>query len=229
MLTPVILLASQTLPTFEDVEKNKYQAFAALATFKGTFVVVSVPQEGLAVRQEVELSLGQTGRRIKISVNGVPGFESGWTQDQKWIVSHAAKSYVSKQEAKAFKVTAPYHPLSVEKGAFNFTVDEYGPRFATDPRASVVSKDKVTFEGAQLTRIVAQAVNPSSNGEVSVTQWFLPDTWYLKRFEVVLTSKGTQLLKLVGFLQDGNFKASLPESTFQLPAEVSRNYKRVEG
>lgn len=225
----MILLASQALPTFEEVEKNKYQAFAALTSFKGTYVVVSVPEQGLAVRQEVQLTLGEKGRRIKISVDGNAGLESGWTQDQKWLVSHPNKTYVFKQESKGFKVTNPYHALGVDKGSFNFTVDEYGPRFATDPAAKVTAKQKATLDGAQTVKVDAQAVNAAGNGEVTVTQWFLPDSWYLKRFEVVLTSKGKELLKIVGFLQDANFKASLPESQFQLPAEVGRNYKKVEG
>ncbi len=231
MVAALLTLVStpQAASSFEDLEQKKYKYFTQLDSFTGTYVIVTVPPDGLVVRQEVGLTATSKGRRVKISVDGVTGLESGWTIDRKWIAFHTDKAYMVKDSQGGFPLAPVYKPLPVEKGSFNFTVDETGVRFATDPPPTVAPKSSEKIDGVEYDKYTSTAQNKTTNGVVTITQHLHKDTFLVSRFEVVLTTKGKQTFKLVGFLQNFNLKATVPANAFDLPADVTTKYRRVEG
>ncbi|MDI9636527.1 hypothetical protein QPK87_01270 [Kamptonema cortianum] len=223
------LATPQQRLTFNEIEQRKYEAFASHSGFKGKFVVITIPGEGAGTRQEVEVSITPIGKRIKVTVNGVAQMESGRTKDERWLAFHPGKVYQLKRDPGNIELNAPYKPLTVESGSLNFSVNEYGPRFATDPAPTITSQTDIEEEGRKVTRVDATATNTSTRGKVEISQVFDRGTWITRRFELVMTKDGKQLMRIVGFLQDDNQNANLAASFFTLPSEIQSNFKRRDG
>ncbi|MCU0315069.1 MAG: hypothetical protein MUC92_00590 [Fimbriimonadaceae bacterium] len=238
MLTPLATLllltpqaesripSDETKLTFGQIEQKKYETFSQLKRFTGRYVLATLPEEGVGERQEVFLTLGESGRKSQITLNGRLLLESARSTKNRWLVSYTDRQYVFEELDEKTLAIAPFVPLRVQTGSINFRVDESGMRFGSDPEPTVLSRTDETLDSRKVTKIVAKADNASTRGIVDVVQWFDQGTWIVRRFEITVTAQGKQRLKIVGTLQDANFKSEISDSAFNLPA-LANGFQRV--
>ncbi len=214
-------------PTFAEIEKLKYEAFAHLKSFRGRYDVISLPKDGVGIKQEVSYVVGSVGRLIKVVVSGKLVVQMGYTAQQRWVVDYARKQYVVSKGSGA--ELPPYAILPCDPGSVNFQVSESGVRIATDPAATIELYQPVEEDGRSLLKVVAKAVNPASGGEVLATEWFDKGTWIVRKFEITSQVKGQVLMSLKGFLRDDVFTATSTDKDFDLPQAELGGYQRVDG
>lgn len=227
VVASALVISPQTLPTWADVEQKKFTAFTNLVGFAGTYDVASVPAEGAGFRQEVSYAFSPVARRMRVMVNGSAKLESAWTRDRKWVVYYAERKYSLVSAPGKIALTPPYQPLAVAPGSANFTVDDHGVRFASDPAPVVKSVEKETVEGATLRKITAEAKNSQTGGEMKVVQWFDGDGWIVRKFEITLISKGKTLMTIKGSLKGDKLGEVFDPRVFDLPANVVENFTKI--
>jgi len=217
---------TQSAPSFAAIEKSKYEAFAALTSFSGTYEVMTIPKDGAGSKQTVSILIAPTGRLTRIVSNGLPQFETAWTKAQRWTVFYPERRYSLAESSTDLPLTLPYAPLAAEPGSINFTMDQSGVRFAADPAPTVSAPVKETVEGKSVRKIVCSSRNQSTGGEMSISQWFDGEGWQLRRFELVLKSKGAVALTIRGNLVSDTPTPTVSESSFRLPDSIRQTFTR---
>lgn len=220
------LLAAQGEPSFAEIERLKYDAYLSHPHFRGTYVMVTLPQQGVGVRQEVVLTLSSSGRRLRVVADSTPLVESGWTARSRWTANLQGRVYTVETPERPIDLSPDYRPLPVEPGAMNVTLNEQGPRFNADPAPRVTERVSDNTDGVPTTKVTAVAENPGSRGRVTITQWFDRGTYIVRRFEIVKTTPEGQS-RIVGFLTDADLRSPVPDSAFDLPSEIATQFTRV--
>ncbi len=227
MLATVAAIAlTQTPLRFADVEKNKYNAFAALTSFSGTYEVVTIPKEGAGLKQSVTMLITADGRLTRIISNGLPQIESSWTKSERWTIWYGERRYSIVESATPLPLTLAYIPLATEAGSINFAMDQSGVRFAADPEPVVVPAVKESLEGKAVRRISCSSKNQATGGEMSLSQWFDGDGWLLRKFELQLKSKGVLVLTVRGTLTGDTTTPTAPANAFHLPDSIKATFTR---
>lgn len=227
LLAALIIAPTQTL-NFAQLEEKKVAALNSLTGFRGTYVMVSIPYEGVGIRQEVTLTISPDGRRTKLQVNGTVVGESAYNKKTKWTAIHQNKSYQLFEPPAGFKLPPDVDPLKAPAGQLNLTLDDLGPRFATNPDPTLTGPREETVEGKKLTRYDAKTVAEATKSQVQIIQWFDPNSFIVRRFEIIKTTDG-KVSTVKGFLVNDTINTKINVSEFDLPADIARTYKRVDG
>jgi hypothetical protein len=213
---------------FEQIEEEKFRAYSNLPSFRGTYVMVTLPSEGVGMRQAIEMVLSGSGRRVKVLQDGQPVVETGWTSKSRWTANHMTRQYVLEEPEGGLELKPAFKPLFVEPGRVNVQLNEMGPRFAADPNPQTSAPTLDTVDGRRLHKYVATARTPDGSSTVVFTQWFDEGTWIVRRFELEKsTSDGRS--QIVGFLSEENFKAPIALADFMLPTDIAGKYQRISG
>lgn len=215
----------QETPTFAELEKLKYEAFSKLKSFGGRYDVGTLPA---GQRQSVYLKISETGRAVRVVVDGKTVVESAWTKDKKWLVNHMTAQYQNDEKKDGFPLVGEFKALPVEKGRANFSVADTGPRFNTDPEPKIVSDTVVEESGKKLRRIESLTSNPATKGEIKIVQLFDEGTWITRRFALEITAEDKPVMKVNGFLRDDN-RSPVAVSSFAMPTDVVGKYQKVTG
>ncbi len=223
MIVGSVLLGQKM--SFSELEKTKYEAMAKTTGFQGRYDVSTLPSGN---RQSVYIWATPSSKRIRVIAGGLEVVESAWTKDRKWLVNHATRQYKDDQKPDGFAISEEYRPLSVQAGRANFSIAEMGPRFAADPEPVILKDEMVTEEGKKLRRVEAVGKNASTNSEVIIIQLFDENTYIVRRFSMEISTKGKQVFKVNGFLNDSvsGEKASV---SMELPKGVVGEYQLVSG
>lgn len=226
MTTVLAALILTQAPSFAQLEKQKVDAFGKLTGFKGTYVMVSIPQEGTGVRQEVTLTISPEGRRVKLYAEGLDVAESAYNKKSKWIAYILEKTYEISSPVEGFALPPDVPPLKPNPGEMSLTLDDLGPRFATNPNPEVAPSTNETIEGKTLTRFDAKTISPSQKSQVQITQWFDPKTFIIKQFEITKTTDG-KVSRIKGFLIKEDLNAKIPVTEFDLPSNYANSFRRI--
>ncbi len=226
MTTVLAAILLTQAPSFAQLEKQKVEAFGKLTGFRGTYVMVSLPQEGIGIRQEVTLTISPDGRRTKLYAEGQDVAESAYNKTVKWTAFLYDKTYELFQPEKGFLLPPDVPPLTPAAGEMSLTLDDLGPRFATNPAPEVTAPKTETIEGKALTRYDAKTISPSQKSQVQITQWFDPKTFIIKQFEITKTTDG-RVSRIKGFLIKEDLNAKILATEFDLPANYATNFKRI--
>lgn len=227
LLAALILAPTQSL-TFVQLEEKKVTALNQLTGFRGTYVMVSLPYEGIGIRQEVTLTISPEGRRTKLMVNGTVVGESAYNKKTKWTAIHGEKKYQVSEPPAGFKLPPDSDPITAATGQLNLTLDDLGPRFATNPAPTLTGPREETIEGKKLTRYDAKTVSAATNAQVQIIQWFDPNTFIVRRFEIIKTTDG-KVSTVKGYLVNDTINTKINISEYDLPADIARTYRRIEG
>lgn len=209
--------------TFSELEKTKYEFLTKTAGFSGRYDISTLPT---GTRQSVFLWMTPSAKRIKVVAGGLDVVESAWTKDRKWLVNHATKQYKDDLKSAGFSIFDEFRPLPVQAGRATFAVAEMGPRFACDPEPAIVADEIVTEEGMKLRRVEAVAKNAETSSEVRIVQLFREGGYITQRFSMEIKSKGNQVLKVNGFLEEAKLGAAVSVS-LDLPKAVIGEYQKV--
>lgn len=223
-LALVPLLLGQA-PTFDQLEQMKQEAINKLVGFKGTYVMVSIPQEGPGMRQEVTLTISPDGRRTKLYTEGLDVAESAYNKKRKWTAYLLDKAYEMEEPQDGITLPPSAPRLTPAVGEMSLTLDDLGPRFATNPAPNVAPATEDTVDGKKLTRYDAKTISPSQKSQVQITQWFEPKTFVLRQFEVTKTTDG-RISRIKGFLVNDSINIKVNVSEFDLPAAYS-GFRRI--
>jgi hypothetical protein len=224
LLTALILAQA---PSFEQLEAKKVEAINKLTGFKGTYVMVSIPSEGIGIRQEVTLIISPQGRKTKLVVDATEVAESAYTAKQRWTAFHASKTYEIIAPAEGFPMPPDVPPLKPAAGQMSLTLDDLGARFATNPSPIMAEPTNETIENRKLTRYDAKTINPSTNSQVQITQWFEPTTFILRQWEIVKTTNG-KVSRIKGFLVNDQINTKVEPTEFEIPRTIQATYRLID-
>jgi hypothetical protein len=229
MLTALAALAiQQSQLDFNEIEKRKHDAFAALRSFKGRYRIVTIPASGTAIVQEVIYVFSPTGRQVLVTVNDKAVVEMGWTEKETWRVAYTDRKYLTQAVDDGLKFK-PFKALAVEKGQVNFVVGEDGMRLNAEPAPTIgkIEDDKV--DGEVLTKISAVSKNVVTGGELRVDQWFAKGDWVVRRFDISSLQDGVIKINVRGTLQAADFKAATPVGIGKLPIDQLKGFTKESG
>lgn len=213
-------------PSFEQIETQKTEAINKLTGFRGTYVMVSIPQEGTGTRQEVGLVISPDGRRTKLNVNGQDVAESAYNKKQKWTAYLTEKVYELTAPEEGYPLPPITPPLRPAEGQMSLTIDDLGVRFATNPAPVVAPAVPETLNGKKVTRYDAKALNPGSDSQVQITQWFDTGTYILRQFEITKTTKG-RTSRILGYLVNDQINSAVPISEFDFPSKYANTFRKI--
>lgn len=222
-----IAIGGQSL-SFQDLEDRKIEALNSTTGFRGTYVMVSIPSEGDATRQEVTLTISPEGRKTRLNVNGRDVAESAYTKTTKWTAILLDKVYQLNKPEGGFPVPPPVPPLRPAPGEMALTVDDLGVRFATNPAAILAAPRTEVVDGRSLTRYDAKTVNPETQTQVQIIQWFDANSFILRQFEIIKTTDD-KVSRVKGYLVRDKIGTKIDSTEFDLPPEVSSGFRRIDG
>ncbi|MCW5940880.1 MAG: hypothetical protein KIS66_01525 [Fimbriimonadaceae bacterium] len=223
MFAPVLLLLvpglGQPKLTFADVERSKHTAYRMLGDFRDRLTVSVQDGDDPAESMEIEQRIAKANLRVVVRIGGKVVLEGGYDGASNWLVAHLDKAYQTTKgphqwfrepyQAAAYASSEPQFDMSFKNG--------YGVRFDCNPPLVVQSDQSVKLDGADARLIVAKTSVPGSTRSMEVRQWFFPDRFILRRFEVNGVRKDGKKLKIVGAFTEANFKANLTPKDFALP------------
>ena len=214
----------QTPKTFQDIEIAKIMAFHGLVKFKMDLTVSFDIGTSKAVTN-VETILDGNHRHVKISLPDSTRMEYVDNGSTIWFINHSLKSYVETKYVPEASFDPKANLLKVAPLRFDFNFSSDQPvQFASDPPPIVQSISIVRDGGSTLRKVVASCTSKKGH-KITITQWFLPNRWIVKRFEVVgqsdsgpFTGKGEAKI---------DFNSPPRPREFEPPKDVS-TYKKVE-
>ena len=241
-LLPLLLIAPQTKPTFDQVEALKHKAYRALKDYRE---VIDIVVSGKAEQGAIRLSQRIAGpkQRLVAQVGGAKYLEAGHDGQNGWMISYPAKQYVLKsgrnelfydryEKPKYSKLSSDDpKPRTVEEGArkgdFNFVFDNgYNIRFVSNPPLKIVSDETALLEGAKTRKIVARAVIQAGKRYVEVTQWFYADKWIMRMFKVEGMGKEGGPFSVAGVVAESSFAAGSKDSLFRLDPKLVKGFTK---
>jgi hypothetical protein len=225
MLIPLLALVSApVLPTFEELELNKIKTYNSLKNFHEELTVTSV-QNGKTY--QFARSTWIDGARSHSYLDmGTGKVESVCDGKTDWIIVPSQGSYYETKLNPPSKFDPKAWLLKADADGFNFTMSTEEPvKFACHLPFNVVSLDTVK-EGGQALRKVVLSVTNSEGTKLTITQWFLPDRWLLKRFDVNTGPDGP--INMKGEMTTLDLHASAPADEFKLdPKKVEHLQKKA--
>jgi hypothetical protein len=174
---------SSTPKTFEDLEIAKIEALHGIKTFRWQ-MTVSLHSEGKDYSMKATMLRDGARGESDSSMPNVLELRTVTDGSTIWTLRDPQKVY---EEAKLDpnevfdpkKLLIANHPHS-----FNYafgTDNTFG--FACDPPLNLMSLATVQEGGIALRKAVATSTNEKGQ-TLTLTQWFLPDKWILKRFTI---------------------------------------------
>jgi len=224
MIIPLLtLLAAPPFPTFEELEIDKIKAYFELKAFHEELEVTDVEA---AKTYLVTRSTKMDGLRShSTGGTGTSKVESVCDGKTSWLIFTSQASYY---ESKIDQ-TAAFDPktwlLKADADGFNFAMNTTEPvQFACHLPLKVVSVE-VVKEGAQnLRKVVASATN-SKGIKLTITQWFLPDKWLVKRFSVDTGPTGP--INMKGVMTTLDLHATFPATEFNLDPKMVEHFQKM--
>lgn len=225
MFAPLLLLLApvtgQPKLSFADVERNKHTAYRMLGDFRDRLSVSVQDGEEPAQGMEIEQRIAKANLRVVVRIGGKVVLEGGYDGASNWLVSHPDRAYQTTKGPhewyRAAYAAANYAGSSEPQFDMSFK-NGYGVRFDCNPPLVIQSDQTVKLDGTDARLIVAKTTVPGSSRSMEVRQWFFPDRFVLRRFEVSGVRKDGKKLKIVGAFGEVTFKAGLAARDFALPA-----------
>jgi len=222
LLTPVRegdLDGSVALPeTFDALEIAKITATHGIKHFRSVTNISGVTGQGVIKVTDVE-----DGGRSHVTIKFPDGSNMEIIDDGStvWSIVDQAKQY---SEAKRIQ-TDTFDPKEMllkshASVKFNFTY-EGQMQFAADPQFVLAGIEKVQEAGASLRKAVATATSAKGN-KVTITEWFMPDKWIMKRFSLVGQGESGSV-SVKGEVSSIDFEAT------PLPGEFALDPARISG
>lgn len=229
-IIPVALLVAQASPTFDQIEALKHTAYRQLADYREV-IKIEVRGDGKTNVLTLQQRIQGPKQRLVALINGNKYLESGHDGVKGWAITHASKQYKLWQGANANYVSK-YKPPDRKKdalGSFNFLFDNgYNIRFTSNPPLKVLSSTAAVLDGKPARKIVAKAVIEEGKRYIQVTQWFYPDKWIMRRFEIEGKGKTTGVFKVVGQVMESSFAAASAPGMFRLDPKLVRGYTLIK-
>lgn len=219
----------KSLPTFEEVEAAKVQAFRTQARFLETVILTIQNGQGKSV---VKRSLLIDGRRLLASAEsgGQRMWETGSDGKQWWTIMYPAKVYASGSVDKAEEAGVPAHshPGNLTPGECSFELGSDQPlRVRSNPPFQVASLEAVRLDGKPARLLMAESAGPQEHRNALVKQWFYSDTWFLCRLEVTGTDRHGKPLNVLATFTTG-FKPKVEDALFRFDAKKVEGFTKVE-
>lgn len=230
IILPVLALHCPPPPTFDQIEANKHAAYRALADYREV-IEMRVTGDGKTQVLTLQQRIQGPKQRLVALINGAKYLESGHDGAKGWAITHASKQYklwTGPNANYASKYKAPDRKLA-PVGDFNFLFDNgYNIRFTSNPPLKILSDSAATLDGKPARKIVAKAVIEEGKRFVQVTQWFYPDKWIMRRFDIEGKGKTSGVFKVEGRVLESSFAAASTPGMFRLDPKLVRGYTQVK-
>ena len=215
-----LLVTLQTPTTFEALELAKIRAYHELKTCREVWEVEIGDQK---LGRDSIIDDGQY--RVVITV-GDGRFISLADKKTSWMLMEPQKVYYE-SEIKPWTFDPKESLLKAAKDEFQFKFDSNKPmQFALSTEVKLMPIEEVTVDKEKLRKVVALAKNAKGH-EISITQWFLPDRWLLKRFSVKGQGDGGPF-EFGGVAKVLDLKAKIDPADFKLDPESIKGYQKGE-
>lgn len=181
--TFALVIAIQAPKSFEDLEIEKIKAYHGLKGFREEFKIELKGDDSSYVTRSVELDAGRF-RAVIVMPEGQK-MEDLFDGITNRIIMHESKTYFD----VPFDKSRPFDPkdylAKTEGESLKFSFASAGTpiQFACDPPLVIKSIETVQEGSARLRRVIATSAGKSGR-TLTITQWFLPDKWLLKRFKI---------------------------------------------
>lgn len=226
LLTAALISQSAKPLSFQEFEKRKYETFASLRSFRGRYKIITAKSDGTAMRQDLVYQFGPKGRQMLLLINNKPFAELGWNETQVWRVSYNDKTLQSGKVEVPLNLK-PFEKLKSTAGQMNFVAGEFGIRFGFDPEPTVTGPDLEVTGDFKEDRYSITIKDDAQDSVANIRQWCDQGTFLIRRFEILVTVKGTRQLLVRGELLEDDQRAVIPPTVGQVPTELPRDFKRV--
>jgi hypothetical protein len=213
--------------TFAEIEAAKIKAYETEPAFQETSVVTILAGSDTSGTRRVAAKSGDK-RYTLIEQDGEVFVEMGAVGLDSWAIFYPARAFAFAKADPEVKARPPKVDDLLQPGELSFEFGSEKPNgFRSNPLFEVLSDETEPLTGGPVRKVTARfrGVNPPR--EVTLVQWFHPEKWFLRRFELNGTDREGQRLRVIGEVET-NFKPTLPDSLFNFDAKKVEGFKRVE-
>lgn len=227
MVAVLLLLTTlqQTPPPFAEVELDKVRAYHDLKLFheEMTCTLTAGPNE-----VKIERSTFIDGSKFHCIqlVNATQRYESICDGSREWTISRPDRQYGDVAADTAFDPTAEVIKATNQHFYFRFDSDRPA-QFACDPDFTPVSMETVTEGKDKLRKLVYSAVSKTGH-TMTMTEWFLPDRWILKKV-LLIGQSDVGDTRLECAMSTLDFEPTMPPDVFKLDPAIVDGYKKIDG
>lgn len=219
LLVAIAVAVQAGSPSFADIEKNKHAAYRLLADFRDQMTITVKDANEPAQTLGIEQRIAKSKLRVGVTINGTKVVEGGYDGANQWVVSHVQKQFSTTKIPHQW-FNDPYRPAQYPDKEPQFDMkfnNGYGVRFDCNPPLKITSDSVVKLNGSDARLVTARADVPGTNRFIEVKQWFFPDRWVLRKFEVRGQRDGGKTLNVVGEATTVQFKANNTAKDFEMP------------
>jgi hypothetical protein len=181
------LLLGQAPKTFEDLEIAKIVAMHDLKRVRMEFNLELPPEQGETHKLTYSRLVMGDHCRSTVRFDDEVQVDMITAPPYLWIVMPKAKKYTEIKDTTP--KAQPFDPkqdlLKADPDTFNFKCDECAAKFAPAKEISIQSIETVHEGKAEYRKVIASIKSKSTGHVLTITQWFLPDKWIVKRFSII--------------------------------------------
>lgn len=222
-LTTLMLQSSTTPKTFEDLELDKITAYHNLKDFREEMDI----EVGDAKIHRTTMMDGDRSHIICTLSDGTK-MESVCDGIVGWAILHSQKQYFERKIDRNATFDPKQFLLKTVPDSFNFNFNGGQPvQFALSPAFEITSVETIKDDGETLRKVVATSKKPNGH-YLTLTQWFLPDRWLVKRFTIDGVGNDGPI-RGRGEATKLRFDAKYTSPDFALDSTLIQGYQKVEG
>lgn len=216
--------------TFEDLEIAKIVAMHEVKNLRMETTISLPSPDGPAHEIHLKMLVLGDRRRCSVIADDQVQLEVIDNSPTSWIIVPPQRKYaeIKPDTTKEPKFDPKEQLLKAEPDSFSFKFDSDEPVRFAPYSAFVLQPMEVVHEGSNTLRKVAASITSKKTGnKITVTQWFLPDKWFLKRFTIEGRGQDGPI-SLKGEASVLDFKSALRDSDFILDMTTVQGFDKVD-
>ena len=223
MVTSVLACLLGLTPTWDDVERYKYEEYRKLTGFRETLKLGDAT---------IEKKISKQRLWMRLSNKGVPGWELGNDGKTAFVIMYSNKEYTQfPGDDDPAKYKEPFVPQKEdgEPGDFKVNFEGYGLQISCFPKPTVKSVELLKENGKELRYVRANVVSPKSGNSLIIEQAFLPDKWILTKLIIrsIESGKESEFMRFEAVSQ--KFDCKFTDKDFQLDQTKVKGFTRTGG
>lgn len=228
MLFPLtLLIALQEPKSFEEIELAKIKAYHELTGFREEMTIELKGSQPATIKRTIELD-GPKHRALFI-MPGDAKLENICDGETSRMIMHSNKAYTDKKVDpwSSFDPKTLLAKPEEDSLKFEFDTAEKPVLFACSPPLTLKTFETIEDGSEKLRKAVATSTSKKGR-TVTVTQWFLPDKWILKRFSIAGEGENGPI-DLVGKAEKLEVNVKFAANEFVLDPVVVKDFQKVGG
>ena len=227
LLSLVATIVFQQAPaSFEELEIDKLAAYHGLKSFHETMDVSSTIN-GSTTKVKRDTIMDGDKLHVVLSDSGGPKIEQICDGTNCWFIFRPKRIYFEeKADPTPFDPKAHLLKTDPDTGSMNLNFG-IPLQFAHDPAPTIASCELVQAGREKLMKVVALATGTEGR-KMTITQWFLPDRWILKRATMIGEGKDGPI-SIAAEVSRLDFKAVIGPRDFLLDRTVEQSFQKADG